>query len=65
MFSLTRVLVLLSLLTTYFLRRIYGYSWFWAIPLYYSLFIEYHLIRMLVYERYMSPLSKLPGPKVL
>lgn len=64
MFSVTRVSALLSLLATYFLRRNYGCSWFWAIPLYSCLFINFHMLRMFVYERYFSPLAKLPGPKV-
>lgn len=64
MFSVTRVSALLSLLATYLLRRNYGCSWFWAIPLYFSLFIDFHMLRMLVYERYFTPLAKLPGPKV-
>ena len=58
-------IALLSVGVAYLLRRNYGYSWLWVIPLYFSMFVEFHMVRMLVYERYLSPLAKLPGPKVL
>jgi len=64
MARVTRAIALLSVGITYLLRRNYGYSWWWAIPLYFSMFVEFHMVRMLVYERYLSPLAKLPGPKV-
>jgi len=50
--------------TVFILRQILHVSWFWSVPLYALYFILWHGFRMLIYDRYFTPLAKLPGPKV-
>lgn len=54
-----------SAVTTYILNRHYGGSWWWAIPIFITYLIGYNGYRMLIYERFLNPISRLPGPKVL
>ena len=39
-----------------------GYSLWWLIPNFILLFLAWNAYRMLIYERYLNPVSKLPGP---
>lgn len=55
----------LAALITYFLRQAYGSSWLWAVPIYFTLNFVAEAYRILIYERFVSPLAKIPGPKVL
>lgn len=59
-----KVLAVLAVLVTYVLRLKVGCSWWYAIPLYFGFFLAYHGYRMLIHERFINPISKLPGPKV-
>lgn len=59
-----KVLVVFATLVTYVLRLRLGCSWWYAIPLYIGFFLAYQGYRMLIYERFINPISKLPGPKV-
>ena len=55
---------LVSGIATFVLHEAWGWSWLWAVPLFIALFIAFQAYRMLIYERFLSPLAKLPGPKV-
>ena len=59
-----KVLAVFAVLVTYVLRLKFGCSWWYAIPLYFGFFLAYHGYRMLIYERFINPISKVPGPKV-
>lgn len=59
-----RILAGLAAVITYFLRQQYGSSWLWAVPIYFALFVAVSGYRILIYERFLSPLARLPGPMV-
>jgi hypothetical protein len=58
-----KLLALLSALTAFVLRERYGYSWFYTIPIFIGYFLAFHGYRMLIYERFISPIARVPGPK--
>jgi hypothetical protein len=54
----------LAALLTYLVRQQYGTSWLWSVPIFVALFLAKSGYRILIYERFLNPLSRLPGPKV-
>jgi len=63
--SVNAVIAIGSAIVTYVVHATYGLAYWWSIPIYGAIFIVYHGYRMLIYERFISPLSRLPGPKVV
>jgi len=59
-----KITALAAAVTVYALNQTCHLSLFWGLPLYALYFIAWHGYRMLIYERYLSPLTALPGPKV-
>ena len=59
-----KIILFVSTLTAFVLRERYGYSWIYAIPILVAYFLAFNGYRMLIYERFINPLSRLPGPKV-
>jgi len=55
---------LTAALATAVLYHVWGYSLLWSLPVFIAFFIATQAYRMLIYERFVSPLTKLPGPKV-
>ena len=65
-FSMSSPLILAaagSVLVTYGLKK-FDFSPWWIIPLYLGVFVAWNGYRILIYQRYLNPLSRLPGPKV-
>lgn len=58
-----QVIALVAATTTFVLKHYFGGSWWYVIPLFITFFITWNAYRMFVYERYLSPLARLPGPK--
>jgi hypothetical protein len=52
-----------SKLFTYGLKK-FDFSPWWIIPLYLGALVAWKGYRILIYQRYLNPLSRLPGPKV-
>ena len=52
-----------SVLVTYGLKK-FDFSPWWIIPFYLGVFLVWNGFRILIYQRYLNPLSRLPGPKV-
>jgi hypothetical protein len=63
-FSPSKAIVPFAVVTAY-MRYEFGSYWSNGILLYFAFFLVYHGYHMFIYERFLSPLSKLPGPKVL
>ena len=59
-----KLVALAAAATTYGLKQSYKISWVLAVPIYFLYFLAWHGYRMLIYERFLSPLSRVPGPKV-
>src|SRR6202035_2766543 len=64
MSSPPKVLAVIATLTCYGLHEKLGSSWLFAIPIWLGFFLVWGCYRMFIYERYINPLSQLPGPKV-
>ena len=65
-FSMSSPLILAaagSKLFRYGLKK-FDFSPWWIIPLYLGAFVAWQGYRILIYQRYLNPLSRLPGPKV-
>jgi hypothetical protein len=62
--SPSKITAVAAAVTVYVLRRTHHVSLFWALPLYALYYIAWQLNRMVIYERYITPLAKMPGPKV-
>ena len=62
-----KLMAALALVTSFFLFKKFGSVWWWQAILLclMSLLLIYNGCRMLIYERFLNPLSRLPGPKVL
>jgi hypothetical protein len=52
-----------SVLVTFALKK-FGSSPWWIIPIHLALFLAWNGYRILIYQRYLNPLSRIPGPKV-
>src|ERR1700685_1746033 len=52
-----------SKLFTYGLKK-FDFSPWWIIPLYLGALVAWKGYRIVIYQRYLNPLSRLPGPKV-
>jgi hypothetical protein len=59
-----QLITITATLTTFVLKRYLGCSWWYAVPIFIAFFITWNAYRILIYERYLSPLARLPGPKV-
>ena len=59
-----KIILFVSTLTAFVLRERHGCSWLYAIPILAAYFLAFNGYRMLIYERFINPLSRLPGPKV-
>jgi hypothetical protein len=57
-------LALTAALATVVIHHVWGYSLLWSVPVFIGFFIATQVYRMLIFERFLSPLTKLPGPKV-
>jgi hypothetical protein len=55
----------LAAVITFLLRQQYGCSWLFAVPIFFAVFLGWHGYRMFIYDRFLNPLSRLPGPKVV
>ena len=55
---------ILAVLVTVAAKAFWSASLWWVIPNFFALFLAWGAYRMFIYERYINPLSKLPGPKV-
>jgi hypothetical protein len=53
-----------SVLVTYYGLKKFVFSPWWMIPIYLALFLTWNGYRILIYQRYLNPLSRVPGPKV-
>lgn len=63
MASFLRVIAIGTTLVTFLLNQRLGWSWWIAIPIYFGSLIAYNGFRILIYERFISPIAYLPGPK--
>jgi hypothetical protein len=63
-FKMLKELALTAALATVVIHHVWGYSWLWSVPVFIGFFIATQAYRMLIYERFVSPLTKLPGPGV-
>ena len=53
-----------SVVVTYYgLVKLASSPW-WVVPIYVGLFLAWNGYRILIYQRYLNPLSHIPGPKV-
>jgi hypothetical protein len=57
-------IALTAALATVVIHHVWGYSLLWSVPVFIGFFIATQAYRMLIFERFVSPLTKLPGPKV-
>ena len=57
-------LALAAALATAVIHNVWGYSLLWSVPVFIGFFIATQAYRMLIFERFVSPLTKLPGPGV-
>ena len=53
-----------SVVMTYYGLKNYSSSPWWIIPISLALFLAWNGYRILIYERYLNPLCRIPGPKV-
>jgi cytochrome P450 len=51
-------------ITTYIIHNLYGLSWFYGLAIFTVYFIAYQAYGIFIYRPRLSPLSRLPGPKV-
>jgi len=58
------VVVAGSVVVTYYALKKLASSPWWIIPIYLALVLAWNGYRILVYQRYLNPLSRIPGPKV-
>jgi len=58
------VIAVIAGATAQVLHMSHGISWWYAILLYMTFVLVFQGYRILVYQRFLNPLSRLPGPKV-
>jgi hypothetical protein len=62
--SALQVIAIGSVLTTCVLKQQLSSAWGWVVPIFFTFFVVYNGYRMFIYERFLNPISGLPGPKV-